>query len=204
MTARSNSIARDADSILDGLATAVLVLGADLRIEYVNAAAETLLSISCRKATGLSLDGLIEVPTLMRTRLLETLATGHAYTDRGASIHIPGEPPLTVDFTVSPLHEADGRRRLLMELNQIDRHMRITREEALLAQHQATRVLVRGLAHEIKNPLGGLRGAAQLLERELPDEALREFTQVIIREAPTTGPGCAGSTSTRSPSGYAS
>jgi len=66
---------------------------------------------------------------------------------------------------------------------QVDHHMRITREENLLAQHNAARAVVRGLAHEIKNPLGGLRGAAQLLERELSDESLKEYTSIIIGEA---------------------
>ncbi len=65
----------------------------------------------------------------------------------------------------------------------LDRHLRISREESLVAQRAASRSLVRGLAHEIKNPLGGLRGAAQLLERELADEGLREYTRVIIGEA---------------------
>ena len=61
---------------------------------------------------------------------------------------------------------------LLVELHQVDRQLRITREEHLLSQHQATQALIRGLAHEIKNPLGGLRGAAQLLERGAPGPGL--------------------------------
>ena len=68
-------------------------------------------------------------------------------------------------------------------MHQVDRQLRISREEHLLSQHQATQALIKGLAHEIKNPLGGLRGAAQLLERELPDPALREYTRIIIDEA---------------------
>ncbi len=71
----------------------------------------------------------------------------------------------------------------MVELTQLDRHLRIAREENLLEQHQVARQLVRGLAHEIKNPLGGLRGAAQLLERELVDEDLKEYTRIIIGEA---------------------
>ena len=65
----------------------------------------------------------------------------------------------------------------------MDWRLRISREENIIAQHHTTRALVRNLAHEIKNPLGGLRGAAQLLERELPDPALREYTRIIIGEA---------------------
>jgi two-component system nitrogen regulation sensor histidine kinase GlnL len=70
-----------------------------------------------------------------------------------------------------------------MELQQVDRHLWITKEEQLSAQHHISRMLVRGLAHEIKNPLGGLRGAAQLLDLELSDPELKEYTQIIIAEA---------------------
>ena len=72
---------------------------------------------------------------------------------------------------------------LVIELSQIDRQLRIAREEHLLAQHNATRDVIRGMAHEIKNPLGGLRGAAQLLESELGNEELKEYTGIIIQEA---------------------
>jgi two-component system, NtrC family, nitrogen regulation sensor histidine kinase GlnL len=73
---------------------------------------------------------------------------------------------------------------LLLEIEDITQHRRLTRENALLAQLGGSRLMVRQLAHEIKNPLGGLRGAAQLLERELLGSgALREYTRVIISEA---------------------
>ena len=85
----------------------------------------------------------------------------------------------TLDAVVTPLSEHE----LLLELSRVDQHLRITREEHLLAQHHAHRAVLRGLAHEINNPLGGLRGAAQLLERELPSEGLREYTRIIIHEA---------------------
>ena len=82
-----------------------------------------------------------------------------------------------------PLHQFGAFVDLLIELHQVDQQLRITREEQLISQHQASQALIRGLAHEIKNPLGGLRGAAQLLEQELPDKALREYTRIIIEEA---------------------
>jgi len=88
-----------------------------------------------------------------------------------------------VNCTVLPLHQFGAFVDLLIELHQVDQQLRITREEQLISQHQASQALIRGLAHEIKNPLGGLRGAAQLLEQELPDKALREYTRIIIEEA---------------------
>jgi two-component system nitrogen regulation sensor histidine kinase GlnL len=84
---------------------------------------------------------------------------------------------------VLPVHQFDAEADLLMELHQVDRQIRITREEHLISQHQATQALLRGLAHEIKNPLGGLRGAAQLLERSCRAPELREYTRIIIDEA---------------------
>ena len=71
----------------------------------------------------------------------------------------------------------------MMELQQVDRQVRISHEEQLISQQQASQELLRGLAHEIKNPLGGLRGAAQLLEMELDNAELKEYTGVIINEA---------------------
>jgi len=69
-----------------------------------------------------------------------------------------------------------------MEIQQRDRLQRITREEEMLTQQETTRTLVRGMAHEIKNPLGGIRGAAQLLQRELDNPELQDFTRVIMEE----------------------
>ncbi len=88
-----------------------------------------------------------------------------------------------LDCAVTQIAFEQDSPRLLLEIEDITQHRRLTRENALLAQLGGSRLMVRQLAHEIKNPLGGLRGAAQLLERELLDPALREYTRVIISEA---------------------
>jgi len=90
---------------------------------------------------------------------------------------------ITVNLSATPLMEDGELSEILIELQQVDRHLRITKEEQLLAQQNTSRLLVRGLAHEIKNPLGGLRGAAQLLDLELSDPELKEYTQIIIAES---------------------
>ena len=90
---------------------------------------------------------------------------------------------ITVNLSATPLHVNGQLNEILIELQQVDRHLRITKEEQLLAQQNTSRMLVRGLAHEIKNPLGGLRGAAQLLDIELKDPELKEYTQIIIAES---------------------
>lgn len=169
--------------ILENLATAVLLLEPDLRVSYINPAAETVFATSARQARGMALGDFVAGAPEFETGLRRALASGHPYTERELQLAVPGARVITVDCTVTPLIEPGHTTALLVEMLQVDRHLRITREEHLLAQQQATRALVRGLAHEIKNPLGGLRGAAQLLERELPDPALKEYTRIIIEEA---------------------
>ena len=90
-----------------------------------------------------------------------------------------GRNTFVADVSLTPLRAG----ALVLEFSTRDRPHRISREDAQWQQQEVNHEMIRGLAHEIKNPLGGLRGAAQLLERELPAEDLREFTQVIIREA---------------------
>ena len=113
----------------------------------------------------------------------QTLESQHPFTARGVVLKLPGTRTITVDCTVTPLADAGPEGTLLVELTQVDRLLRLARDENTLERQAANRAVMRGLAHEIKNPLGGLRGAAQLLERELPDKSLREYTRIIIHEA---------------------
>ncbi len=169
--------------ILENLHTAVLRFGPGLRLEYVNPAAEMLFGISARKIRGATLDDLSPDPGELANYLHEALEGGQVFTEREMQLALPGAKVITVDCTVSPLMEPHHEAAVLVELSQVDRHLRISREEHLLAQNAATRALVRGMAHEIKNPLGGIRGAAQLLERQLGGDGLKEYTRIIIGEA---------------------
>ncbi len=171
--------------IMENLTTAVVVLDAELRIIWFNPAAEMLFELSARRVNGMPFVRLIPEAPVLAEGLRSALDNAHPYTERELRLNLSFGHEVTVDVTVVPLLErgATEGRELLVELAQVDRQLRISREEHLLAQHQATRALVRGLAHEIKNPLGGVRGAAQLLERELDDDGLKEYTRVIIGEA---------------------
>jgi two-component system nitrogen regulation sensor histidine kinase GlnL len=168
-------------AILDGLSTAVITLDHALRVTFLNSAGESLFSVSRHHVLGQPLAQAVAHFAEHEPRLRTALETGTGFIDRELRLRRPGEDPITVDCTVTPWQASS--QGLLMEILSLDRHLRISRDELLLAQHQASRELVRGLAHEIKNPLGGIRGAAQLLEREYPDSELREYTYVIIREA---------------------
>lgn len=167
--------------ILDNLATAVLVLDHDKHTRYLNPAAEMLLQTSSDRICGLPVTSIFVEPDAALQTLTETAATGHTFTKREAELLLPSGQLICVDYSISPFPGEDPL--LLMEILQRDRLQRISREEELLTQQETTRTLVRGMAHEIKNPLGGIRGAAQLLERELDDADLRDFTRVIMEEA---------------------
>jgi two-component system, NtrC family, nitrogen regulation sensor histidine kinase GlnL len=94
---------------------------------------------------------------------------------------VGGHPSIRLGCNLSPLETP--QQGVLIEMRAVDPHLRIARLEQARLQQEANRELLRNLAHEIKNPLGGIRGAAQLLEHELPRESLREYTQVIIKES---------------------
>jgi two-component system nitrogen regulation sensor histidine kinase GlnL len=169
--------------IIENQTVSIALLEDNLEISYINPACENLFQISRRMATGISLEKIIEEPCSLLERFRESLQTGHPCTEREVRLTITGRSPVTVDCTMTPLLEPNQRTSLLLEMIHRDRQLRIAREENLISQQGATHEIVRGLAHEIKNPLGGLRGAAQLLQRELPNEDLKEYTSIIIDEA---------------------
>ncbi len=172
-----------AQRLLDSQTTAVLVFDGAFRLSDINPAGEMLIGHSGRQYLGCPVQELFEAAGVLPERLARALEAASSYTEHELVLRLRSGKRITVDCVITPLVEPGRQPELLVELQQIDRHLRISREEALLEQHQATRQLVRGLAHEIKNPLGGLRGAAQLLARELEREDLREYTRIIIEEA---------------------
>jgi two-component system nitrogen regulation sensor histidine kinase GlnL len=170
--------------VLDNLSSAVLVFDGDLRLKYINPAGEMLLALSSRQVVGHRVNELLHCPGgVVESNLTRAKESGQPFTEREHPLHLAEGNLITVDCTVIPIRLEAGAMEYLVEMQQVDRQLRITREERLLSRNQTTRALVRSLAHEVKNPLGGLRGAAQLLERELPDASLQEYTQVIIQEA---------------------
>ena len=168
--------------LLDNLTTAVILLNAELRLEYMNPAAEMLLGVSGQRSLGLFISELCTETPDGLPALRQAVASGHPFTKREAQLVSASGQNLAVDYAATPIPGLSSFL-LLLELHPRDRLLRITKEEAQLAKQETTRLLVRGLAHEIKNPLGGIPGAAQLLARELPVASLKDYTNVIIEEA---------------------
>jgi two-component system, NtrC family, nitrogen regulation sensor histidine kinase GlnL len=169
--------------ILENLNTTVLLVDAQLKLRSINPAGELLFEISARQIVGQALGDLLPNNPALIDAMRQALATGHPFTEHGLHLLLSGKRDIAIDCTVTPLTDNHGKSELLLEWVPIDRLLRLAREENMLDQHAVSRALIRGLAHEIKNPLGGLRGAAQLLERQLPDKALKEYTRIIIHEA---------------------
>ena len=172
-----------APNIVDNLSISVFVLDDQLVLNYLNPAAEMLLGVGVRKAVGQNVRDIFLDCDEFLTHLEESRKTGQSFSEHELTLSLASSRTITVDCTVTPVTDAENELTVLLEIQQMDRHMRISREENLLAQNTATRALLRGMAHEIKNPLGGLRGAAQLLQSELDDVSLHEYTGIIIGEA---------------------
>jgi len=170
--------------ILDHLNEAILLFDKDLLLTYINPAGEILLADSAKHLLGSPAHKLFKTSntSLLFDDLLQRLHLHEPLVDRELILERLNQS-ITVNLSATPLQENGELNEILIELQQVDRHLRITKEEQLLAQQNTSRMLVRGLAHEIKNPLGGLRGAAQLLDLELQDPELKEYTQIIIAES---------------------
>ena len=171
---------------LELLATAVVLVDAELSVRYMNPAAENLFETSSRNVAGQPLGALFTDAAVLMGAIGLARANAASYTEHDVELEVSERLRLHLSCTVSPIEpntSAAGIGEMLLEFRHIDKQLKIAREARLLDESHATRELVRNLAHEIKNPLGGIRGAAQLLDRELERPGLHEYTQVIMNEA---------------------
>lgn len=172
------------DNLMDVMACAVVVLDKDLCVSYMNQSAEMLFGQSLQRMRGASITYLVH-SDVFHAQLRLAWQMNDPQAVREQVMYLLDEQQITVDCIITPVYEYEPRKitGLLLEMQRVDRQMRIVREKQIVNQQQAVHELVRGIAHEIKNPLGGLRGAAQLLEAELENPELKEYTQIIISEA---------------------
>lgn len=170
--------------ILENLNEAILLFNNKLVLIYINTAGEILFEDSSRHLLGKSAQELFGSQTKFINDLQLCVQRNEGFVDLDRELFISlHQKNITINFSVTPIIEPGQEVDILIELQQVDRQLRISREEQILAQQNTSSMLMRGFAHEIKNPLGGLRGAAQLLELELVNNDLKEYTQIIIEEA---------------------
>tara|TARA_R110001592_G_scaffold9288_1_gene49521 strand:+ start:13853 stop:14962 length:1110 start_codon:yes stop_codon:yes gene_type:complete len=169
--------------ILENLSSAVFLLNEDLKVCYANPAASILLQSGSKRILSSKLSRLFtKYEHTLFNEFRSILENGHSYTQRDCEFALHNGAPILVDCFVSP-HLIDSDRFLIIEMQAKDRLLRISREEQLHENQETAQILIRGFAHEVKNPLGGIRGAAQLLDAELTDPDHHEYTQIIMDES---------------------
>jgi len=169
--------------ILDNLSTAVFLLDDEFKIRYINPAAAMLLQTGHKRTLSNRLiDLFIQYEQPLFNEFPAILETGHTYTQRDCEFILHNGMSILADCSVAS-HVIDGKSHLIIEMQTKDRLIRISREEQLHENQETAQILVRGFAHEVKNPLGGIRGAAQLLDAELTNPEHHEYTQVIMEES---------------------
>ena len=166
---------------LEHLATAIILLDEQSNVVYLNPAAENLFALSSKNLIGHPVQHAFTHTGQLAAAMQQALNNNASYIEHDLALGTHTHGKLHLRCAATPLQLE--RRYLLLEFHPMDRPLKLAREEQMLDQTQANRLLLRNLAHEIKNPLGGIRGAAQLLEQELEKPGLREYTQVVIQEA---------------------
>jgi two-component system nitrogen regulation sensor histidine kinase GlnL len=166
---------------LDLLTTAVLVLNWRGCVVFANQSAEQLFETSRARLIGQPAQRLFAGEQPIDPLLADAAANALGQRRQLLELRRMLREPLLVQATASALYSRETP--LVIELVEVEQQLRVSREERQLDLTEANRHLLRNLAHEIKNPLGGIRGAAQLLESELGAPEQREYTGVIIGEA---------------------
>lgn len=169
-------------SLLDNLTTAVVVLDHNYCLYHMNLSAEALLETSQRHSRTARITELLRNPEELLQGLAAVKKNGTTIITRKIELILPSNNRVMVDFSVSSVNHL-SEMFYLVELQELNRTWSITRKESIISRHETTIEMIRGLSHEIKNPLGGIRGAAQLLASELPNSQLQDYTNVIIEEA---------------------
>jgi len=175
--------ASKSQQLIENLYTAVMVFDEQLCLNCINTAGENLFSTTYRMLAGHNAREVFPDSIHLVNNIQRSLDTRQTFREQGVELILPNATSITVDCMFTPLLEGKICREVIVELIDIRSLSRVMKEENLAAFHDAARESLHGMAHEIKNPLGGLRGAAQLLERELNGSELTEYTHIIISEA---------------------
>lgn len=172
------------EKLLDTLNSTILCLDAEQRVTYINSTGEILFDASAAYLTGKPFSSLLSpIETNTISGNLEGFSHQHQpITEHEARLTLSNGRSLSVNYSIYPLEDNEQETLILLEIRPLERQVEIARDQLSHQQKQASQQFARGVAHEIKNPLGGIRGAAQLLEKEIPQPNLKEYTDVIINE----------------------
>lgn len=169
------------EDIINFLNICVIELDDQQQLQFINSAAENLLEISGKQAQGHHISEIFDLTSEIEMTLVDALQSEQTFTARKAKLRLVSGTSITCDYCITPVHDGNIATTLV-ELYPLDRYLKIDRDESISVQHQTSRQMIRGLAHEIKNPLGGIKGSAQLLAKELPTEDLKAYTEIIVDE----------------------
>jgi two-component system nitrogen regulation sensor histidine kinase GlnL len=164
---------------LEQLATSVVLLDNNLNIKYLNPSAEILFQISLKKVKDKQISIIFEDIDYLKYRIDKSIERASTYKEHECQIKIK-DTIKTVTFTVTPYDDEDYE--FILEFIEMDQVLQVAKEERMMLQQKANSELLRNLAHEIRNPLGGIKGSAQLLADEI-NEDLSEYIQIIISES---------------------
>lgn len=168
-------------SIFEAMVCSIIVVDPSLNVQYMNPAGESLTGQSLFQSRNKKLTDLI-IAEQLHSHVSRAIKNAQSHVTREGKIKLSDGQQITVDCAVTPLQKNGKIVGSLLEMNQVDRLLRIVRDEQIVVQQQTSRTVLKGIAHEVKNPLGGIRGAAQLLEGEFENDSLKEYTQIIISE----------------------
>ena len=172
-----------ASRIVDHLATAVLLFDKDLHLISINNSGEGLLSVSSKRVQGMTPKQIWPKSSFFYEAIQRSLHTGSTCIERGVEMQLNLDQKIKVDCMITPVMVDDVPVEILVELVDANAFVKVMQEVSQQTVQEAAKESIQGMAHEIKNPLGGIRGAAQLLEHELENKELREYTRIIINES---------------------
>jgi two-component system nitrogen regulation sensor histidine kinase GlnL len=172
-----------AAQIIDHLATSVLLFDENLHLVSINSAGESLLSMSSKRIIGMTPEKIWPNTMFFSDMIRKSFQFVRTRIERGVEMSLINRDSVKVDCIFTPIVINDETKEIIVELVGVDTFVREMQEFNHQTVQKIAKESVQGMAHEIKNPLGGIRGAAQLMEKELDDESLLEYTKIIINES---------------------
>lgn len=176
------TLSQSAVSIVENLATTVLLFDKDLQLLFINSSGEDLLFVSYPRVLGMTPKQIWPHSSFFYEAIKRSLNSGSTCIERNVDLNLNNGQQIKVDCMITPVIENDVAEEIVVELVDAQVFVRVMQEVSQQTVQEAAKESVQGMAHEIKNPLGGIRGAAQLLGNELKDKELLEYTGLIINE----------------------